>query len=83
MARRLNLESRLNAVAKRLAPRQTNLHGTIELHALIGWPVHKHDPSSGFKECTEHPPNCAVHITKVAGRLRRLILLDDIGVPPG
>jgi hypothetical protein len=64
------------AVEKRLAPEPAvQPLGTIELHALKGWPP-AHGSLASCQPCSEHGPTCAVSITSVSGRLRRIILLE-------
>jgi hypothetical protein len=70
------------AIERCLFPPKIELQGSIELHVLKGWPPVRDDPTSSFQPCSEHGPACAVSITRIAGRLRRVVLLDSSDAVP-
>jgi hypothetical protein len=79
MARRLNLDSRLTAIERRLAGRNSELRGSYTDHFIGAWPPEVDDPT--VQRCTEHA-DCAVRVTPIFAPIHRVILGYTTEIPP-
>ena len=71
--------SKVEAWARRKKP---ELLGAIEDHYLRAWPPKDEALRGIVEQCTEHGRTCAVRVTPVIGRIRRLYVLDIDFIPP-
>ena len=77
-----SLDRRLTKVEEREGRRHPQLFGTLEDHYLRAWPPIDQALGDDLEQCQVHGPTCAVRKTPVAGRVRRLYILDVDFIPP-
>jgi len=64
---------RLAAVESRMAPRESSLHGSYEIHWLAAWPDCK--DTEGIQRCEEHAPTCGVRAARTQAPGRQVLIL--------
>jgi hypothetical protein len=71
-------------VTEKVGQRNPVMRGAWEMHFLRGWPPRDPAVRSAVEQCTEHGPECAVHVTRITAPIRRIIEVDtDEVVLPG